>query len=72
MKKLNNNNSKSGKHKCDDDMLKELDVLEPENIRKIDRKLIRAIIGTKRKFVYLRICVFICFYVFFFPDQWST
>ena len=32
-------NSKSGKHDCDDDMLKELDVLEPKNIReKIDRK----------------------------------
>ena len=43
-------NSKKGKHECDDDMLKELDVLEPENIReKIDRKLVRAIIGTKRK-----------------------
>ena len=37
-------NSKKGKHECDDDMLKELDVLKPENIcEKIDRKLVRAI-----------------------------
>ena len=44
-------NSKKGKHECDDEMLKELDVLDPKNIReKIDRKLVRAIIGTKRKF----------------------
>ena len=43
-------NSKKGKHKCDDEMLKELDILEPENIReKIDRKLVKSIIGTKRK-----------------------
>ena len=27
-------NSKKGKHECDDHMLNELDVLEPENIRK--------------------------------------
>ena len=41
---------KKGKHECDDDMLKELDVLEPKNLReKIDRKLVKAIIGTKRK-----------------------
>ena len=31
-------------------MLKELDVLEPKGLReKIDRKLVRAIIGAKRK-----------------------
>ena len=43
-------NSKKGKHECDDEMLKELDILEPENIReKIDRKLVKSIIGTKRK-----------------------
>ena len=31
-------------------MLKELDVLEPKGIReKLDRKLVRTIIGTKRK-----------------------
>ena len=43
-------NSKSGKHECDDDMLKELDVLQPENIReKIDRKLVKSLIGVKRK-----------------------
>ena len=43
-------NSKSGKHECDDDMLKELDALEPENIcEKIDRKLVKPLIGVKRK-----------------------
>ena len=43
-------NSKKGKHECDDDMLKELDVLEPKNLReKIDRKLVKAITATKRK-----------------------
>ena len=44
------NDTKEGKHACDDEMLKELDVLEPKGIReRIDRKLVRAIIGTKRK-----------------------
>ena len=44
------NNTKVGKHKCDDIMLQELDVLEPKSIReKIDRKLVRSIIGRKRK-----------------------
>ena len=43
------NETKEGKHACDDEMLKELDVLEPKGIRKrIDRKLVRTIIGTKR------------------------
>ena len=42
--------TKVGKHACDDEMLKELDVLEPKAIReRIDRKLVRTIIGTKRK-----------------------
>ena len=42
--------AKEGKHACDDEMLKELDVLEPKGIReRIDKKLVRSIIGTKRK-----------------------
>jgi hypothetical protein len=42
--------SKADKHECDDSMLKELDVLEPKNIReKIDRKLVKSLIGAKRK-----------------------
>lgn len=41
---------KEGKHTCDDEMLKELDVLEPKGMReKIDKKLVRTIIGKKRK-----------------------
>ena len=44
------NNTKEGKHECDDRMLRELDVLQPKGIReKIDRKLVRSIIGKKRK-----------------------
>ena len=44
------NETKQGKHTCDDEMLKELDVLEPKGIReRIDRKLVRSIIGAKRK-----------------------
>ena len=44
------NETKEGKHACDDEMLKELDVLEPKGIReRIDRKLVRSIICTKRK-----------------------
>ena len=44
------NDTKPGKHNCDDEMLKELNVLEPKGIReKIDRKIVRAIIGKKRK-----------------------
>ena len=40
--------TKDGKHACDDEMLKELDVLEPKGIReRIDSKLVRTIIGTK-------------------------
>ena len=42
--------TKGGKHDCDDTMLKELDVLEPKNIReKIDKRLVKSIIGAKRK-----------------------
>ena len=42
--------TKGGKHDCDDIMLKELDVLEPKNIReKIDKRLVKSIIGVKRK-----------------------
>ena len=45
-----NGDTKEGKHACDDEMLKELDVLEPKGIReKIDKKLVRSIIGKKRK-----------------------
>ena len=44
------NETKEGKHASDDEMLKELDVLESKCIReKIDRKLVRTMIGTKRK-----------------------
>ena len=46
----NNGNTKEGKHACDDEMLKELDMLEPKVLReKIDKKLVRSIIGKKRK-----------------------
>ena len=42
--------TKEGKHVCDDEMLKDLDVLEPKGIREtVGRKLVRTIIGTKRK-----------------------
>ena len=42
--------SKIGKEKCDDRMLEELDTLQPRNNReKLDRRLVRSIIGTKRK-----------------------
>ena len=44
------NDTKHGKQKCDDSMLSELDSLNPKGIReRIDRRLTRAIIGTKRK-----------------------
>ena len=44
------NTDKEGKLNCDDEMLKELDELEPKGIReKIDKKLARSIIGQKRK-----------------------
>ena len=45
------NGSIEGKHGCHDVMLKELDLLEPKGLReKIDRKLVRTIIGKKRKY----------------------
>ena len=44
------NNGKEGKLNCDDKMLEELEELEPKGIReKIDKKLVRSIIGRKRK-----------------------
>ena len=45
------NNTREGKHQCDDTMLEELDVLQPRGFReKLDKKLVRSIIGKKRKF----------------------
>ena len=42
------NETEEGKHVCDDEMLQELDVLEPKgNREKVDRKLVRTIIGTE-------------------------
>ena len=42
--------TKKGKADCDNDMLAELEVLKPENIReKIDRKLVQSIMGAKRR-----------------------
>ena len=42
--------TKGGKHECDDTMLKELDVIDPKNIReKIDKRLVKSLIGAKRK-----------------------
>ena len=42
--------TKMGKHQCDDDMLNELEVLTPKGMReRIDRKLVKLLIGTKRK-----------------------
>ena len=42
--------TKQDKHVCDDEMLRALDELDPKTIReRIDRKLVRTIIGTKRK-----------------------
>ena len=44
------NETKEGKHACDNEMLQELDLLEPKGIREeIDGKLGRTIIDTKRK-----------------------
>ena len=44
-----NGDTKEGKHACDYEMRKELDMLEPKGIReKINKKLVRAIIGKKR------------------------
>ena len=42
--------TKRGKHACDDEMSQELDELDPKTIReRIDKKLVRSIIGMKRK-----------------------
>ena len=44
------NNTKTGKQKCDDKMLMELDLLEPKNLReKFDKKLVRKLISTKKR-----------------------
>ena len=44
------NNTKGGKQTCDDKMLNELDTLQPNDTReKIDRSVVRSIIGTKRR-----------------------
>ena len=44
-------NETGGKHECDDKMIKELDMLEPRGLReRIERSLVRQIIGTKRKY----------------------
>ena len=41
---------KDGKKKCDDEMILDLDLLEPKDFReRIDRKLVRNIIATKRR-----------------------
>ena len=45
-----NGDTKEGKHACDGEMLRELVVLKSKGIReKIDKKLVRTIIGRKRK-----------------------
>ena len=44
------NDSKEGKHMCDDKMLKELDEMQPKGVReKFDKKLVRSLIGFKRR-----------------------
>ena len=44
------NDSKKGKHRCDDKMLKELDEIQPKGIRqKLDKKVVRSLIGAKRR-----------------------
>ncbi len=41
---------RGGKHKCDDAMLNELNMLQPKTVReRIDKGLVKALIGTKRK-----------------------
>ena len=46
----NHGATKRGKHACDDDMLRELNELDPKTIReRIDKTLVQTIIGTKRK-----------------------
>ena len=44
------NNTKNGKQKCDDEMLLELNLLEPKTIReRIDKDLVRKLISTKKR-----------------------
>ena len=44
------NNTKEGKHKCDDIMLQESDTMQPRGFcEKLERKLACSIIGKKRK-----------------------
>ena len=44
------NSTKVGKQKCDDEMLIELDLLEPKDLReKIDKRLVRKLISTKKR-----------------------
>ena len=44
------NNTKLGKRKCDDQMLLELDQIEPKNLReRLDRALVKKIISKKRR-----------------------
>ena len=43
------NDSKKGKLKCDDVMLKSLKTMKPKNFReRVDRKIVQGVIGTKR------------------------
>lgn len=43
-------NEEGGKHKCDDVMLNELNILQPKSMReRIDKRLVKTLIGTKRK-----------------------
>ena len=45
------NTIEGGKGRCDDEMLQELHLLNPKNVReKIDKKIVQSIIGAKRKF----------------------
>ena len=42
--------NKDGKQKCDKEMLSELDILQPKDLReKIDKRLVRKIISTKMR-----------------------
>lgn len=44
------NSNKSGKAKCDDQMILELDLLDPKNLReRFDKTLVRKIISTKKR-----------------------
>ena len=44
------NSTMEGKRKCDEEMLQELDTLQPSGMReRIDKKLVRSVIEKKRK-----------------------